>query len=189
DIRFHRHSGIDFRGLARVLVKTIMLGQNTGGGSTITQQLAKNLFLPRDLSNDPAIVRASKLAVSKFKEWQTAVKLERSYTKEEIITMYLNVFDFIYNAVGINSAARIYFNTTPDSLNIEQSAMLVGMLKNSVAYNPLRNEESALKRRNVVISQMERYGYISRALADSVSQLPLGLDLREDSHNTGPATY
>ena len=189
DIRFYRHAGIDFRGLARVLVKTILLGQNTGGGSTITQQLAKNLFLPRDLSNDPAIVRASKLAVAKFKEWQTAVKLERSYTKEEIITMYLNVFDFIYNAVGINSAARIYFNTTPDSLNIEQSAMLVGMLKNSVAYNPLRNEETALKRRNVVISQMERYGYISRSVADSVSQLPLGLDLREDSHNTGPATY
>jgi penicillin-binding protein 1A len=189
DIRFYRHSGIDFRGLARVLVKTIMLGQNTGGGSTITQQLAKNLFLPRDLSNDPAIVRASKLAVAKFKEWQTAVKLEKSYTKEEIITMYLNVFDFIYNAVGINSAARIYFNTTPDSLNIEQSAMLVGMLKNSVAYNPLRNEEGALRRRNVVISQMERYGYISRQVADSVSQIPLGIDLREDSHNTGLATY
>ncbi|MGE5348624.1 MAG: transglycosylase domain-containing protein [Actinomycetota bacterium] len=189
DIRFHRHSGIDFRGLARVLVKTIILGQNTGGGSTITQQLAKNLFLPRDLSNDPAIVRAAKLSVTKFKEWQTAVKLERSYTKEEIITMYLNVFDFIYNAVGINSASRIYFNTTPDSLNIEQSAMLVGMLKNSVAYNPLRNEESALRRRNVVISQMERYGYVSRVVADSVSQLPLGIDLREDSHNTGLATY
>ena len=189
DIRFYRHSGIDFRGLVRVLVKTIILGQNTGGGSTITQQLAKNLFLPRDLSHYPAIVRASKLAVAKFKEWQTAVKLEKSYTKEEIITMYLNVFDFIYNAVGINSAARIYFNTTPDSLNIEQSAMLVGMLKNSVAYNPLRNEESALRRRNVVISQMERYGYISHAVADSVSQLPLGIDLREDSHNTGLATY
>jgi len=189
DIRFYRHSGIDFRGLVRVLVKTIILGQNTGGGSTITQQLAKNLFLPRDLSHDPAIVRASKLAVAKFKEWQTAVKLEKSYTKEEIITMYLNVFDFIYNAVGINSAARIYFNTTPDSLNIEQSAMLVGMLKNSVAYNPLRNEESALRRRNVVISQMERYGYISHTVADSVSQLPLGIDLREDSHNTGLATY
>ena len=189
DIRFYRHSGIDFRGLARVLVKTIMLGQNTGGGSTITQQLAKNLFLPRDLSNDPAVVRAAKLSVAKFKEWQTAVKLEKSYTKEEIITMYLNVFDFIYNAVGINSAARIYFNTTPDSLNIEQSAMLVGMLKNSVAYNPLRNEEGAVRRRNVVISQMERYGYISRQVADSVSQLPLGIDLREDSHNTGLATY
>ena len=189
DIRFYRHSGIDFRGLARVLVKTIILGQNTGGGSTITQQLAKNLFLPRDLSNDPAVVRAAKLSVAKFKEWQTAVKLERSYTKEEIMTMYLNVFDFIYNAVGINSAARIYFNTTPDSLNIEQSAMLVGMLKNSVAYNPLRNEEGALRRRNVVISQMERYGYISRQVADSVSQLPLAIDLREDSHNTGLATY
>jgi penicillin-binding protein 1A len=189
DIRFYRHSGIDFRGLARVLVKTIILGQNTGGGSTITQQLAKNLFLPRDLSNDPAIVRSARLAVSKFKEWQTAVRLERSYTKEEIITMYLNVFDFIYNAVGINSAARIYFNTTPDSLNIEQSAMLVGMLKNSVAYNPLRNEESALRRRNVVISQMERYGYLSRDVADSVRTLPIGLDLREDSHNTGLATY
>ena len=189
DIRFYRHSGIDFRGLARVLVKTIMLGQNTGGGSTITQQLAKNLFLPRDLSNDPAVVRAAKLSIAKFKEWQTAVKLEKSYTKEEIITMYLNVFDFIYNAVGINSAARIYFNTTPDSLNIEQSAMLVGMLKNSVAYNPLRNEEGAVRRRNVVISQMERYGYISRQVADSVSQLPLGIDLREDSHNTGLATY
>jgi penicillin-binding protein 1A len=189
DIRFHRHSGIDFRGLARVLVKTIILGKETGGGSTITQQLAKNLFLPRDLSNDPAIVRGARLTVTKFKEWQTAVKLEKSYTKEEIITMYLNVFDFIYNAVGINSAARIYFNTTPDSLNIEQSAMLVGMLKNSVAYNPLRNAETALRRRNVVISQMERYGYLPREVADSVKMLPLVLDLREDSHNTGPATY
>jgi len=189
DIRFYRHSGIDFRGLARVLVKTIILGQNTGGGSTITQQLAKNLFLPRDLSNDPAIVRGAKLAVAKFKEWQTAVRLERSYTKEEIITMYLNVFDFLYNAVGINSASRIYFNTTPDSLNIEQSAMLVGMLKNSIVYNPLHNEESALSRRNVVISQMERYGYLSRDVADSVKALPLGIDLRRDSHNTGLATY
>jgi penicillin-binding protein 1A len=189
DIRFYRHSGIDFRSLARVLVKSIILGQNTGGGSTISQQLAKNLFLPRDLSNDNAIVRSVKLAVAKFKEWQTAVRLERSYTKEEIITMYLNVFDFIYNAVGINSAARIYFNTTPDSLNIEQSAMLVGMLKNSLAYNPRRNEESALRRRNVVITQMERYGYLSPEVADSVMNLPLVLDLREDSHNTGLATY
>lgn len=189
DIRFYRHSGIDVRGLARVLVKTIILGQETGGGSTITQQLAKNLFLPRDLSSDPAIVRAVKLAIAKFKEWQTAVKLEKSYTKEEIITMYLNVFDFIYNAVGIHSAARIYFNTTPDSLNIEQSAMLVGMLKNSVAYNPLRNKETALKRRNVVLSQMERYGYLQREVADSLKKLDILLDLQEDSHNTGPATY
>ncbi|MCB0801405.1 MAG: transglycosylase domain-containing protein, partial [Bacteroidales bacterium] len=189
DRRFYSHFGVDLRGTARALLSNLSAGDVVAGGSTLTQQLAKNLFLPRDLSHDPAIVRASKLAVAKFKEWQTAVKLEKSYTKEEIITMYLNVFDFIYNAVGINSAARIYFNTTPDSLNIEQSAMLVGMLKNSVAYNPLRNEESALRRRNVVISQMERYGYISHAVADSVSQLPLGIDLREDSHNTGLATY
>jgi penicillin-binding protein 1A len=189
DIRFYRHSGIDFRGLARVLVKTIILGQNTGGGSTVTQQLAKNLFLPRDLSNDPAVVRMAKLAVAKFKEWQTAVRLEKSYTKEEIITMYLNVFDFIHNAVGIHSAAHIYFNTTPDSLNLQQSALLVGMLKNSVAYNPVSDSLSALRRRNVVISQMERYGYISREVADSVKNLPLVLDLREDSHNTGLATY
>ncbi len=189
DIRFYRHSGIDVRGLLRVFVKTLLLGQNTGGGSTITQQLAKNLYPREDLSNDPAIVRAAKLAVLKFKEWQTAVKLERSYTKEEIITMYLNVFDFIHNAVGIHSAARIYFNTTPDSLNIEQSAMLVGMLKNSVAYNPLRNAETAQKRRNVVLGQMERYGYLSREQADSVKKLELGLDIQEDDHNTGLATY
>lgn len=189
DIRFYRHSGIDFRGLARVLVKTIMMGKKTGGGSTISQQLAKNLFLPRDLSSDPVVVRDIKLAIAKFKEWQTAVKLEKSYTKEEIIAMYLNVFDFIYNAVGINSAAHIYFNTTPDSLNLEQSAMLVGMLKNSVAYNPLRNGDAALKRRNVVLGQMERYGYISREVADSVKNLPITLDLREDSHNSGLATY
>ena len=189
DIRFYRHSGIDIRGLARVLVKSIILRQDKGGGSTITQQLAKNLFLPRDLSNDPAIIRTVKLFVAKFKEWQTAVKLEKSYTKEEIITMYLNVFDFIYNANGIHSAARIYFNTTPDSLNIEQSAMLVGMLKNSVLYNPLRNNETALARRNIVIGQMERYGYIPRAVADSVKKLPVTLDLQQDSHSTGLATY
>ena len=189
DIRFYRHSGIDVRGLARVLVKTIILGQNTGGGSTITQQLAKNLFLPRDLSNDPAIVRAVKLAIAKFKEWQTAVKLEKSYTKEEIITMYLNVFVFRYNAGGIDSAARIYFNTTPDSLNIEQSALLVGMLKNSVAYNPLRNYDAAFNRRNVVLGQMERYGYLQRDVVDSIRKLDIVLDLREDSHNTGLATY
>lgn len=189
DIRFYRHSGIDPRGLIRVLLKTIMLGQNTGGGSTISQQLAKNLFPREDLSKDPAIVRGGKLVIAKLKEWQTAVKLERSYTKEEIITMYLNVFDFIHNAVGINSAARIYFNTTPDSLTIEQSAMLVGMLKNSVYYNPLRDQKEALARRNVVIGQMERYGYISRHVADSLKKLPLKLDIQEDSHNSGQAQY
>jgi len=188
DIRFHRHSGIDPRGLMRVMFKTVLLGQDAGGGSTISQQLAKNLF-PRDLSNDPSIIRTAKLVVAKFKEWYTAVKLERSYTKEEIMTMYLNVFDFIHNAVGIHSAAKIYFNTTPDSLTVEQSAMLVGMLKNSVAYNPLRDEEVARKRRNVVINQMERYGYIDKNVADSVKQLPIIIDFQEDTHNSGLATY
>ncbi len=189
DIRFYRHSGIDPRGLMRVLVKTVLMGKETGGGSTISQQLAKNLFVPRDLSKDPSIVRSVKLVISKFKEWITAAKLERSYTKEEIMTMYLNVFDFVHNAVGIQSASHIYFNTTPDSLTIEQSALLVGMLKNSVMYNPLRDEEKALFRRNTVINQMERYGYITRHVADSVKKLPLTLDLQEESHNSGLAQY
>jgi penicillin-binding protein 1A len=189
DIRFYRHSGVDPRGLVRVLLKTVVLGQNTGGGSTISQQLAKNLFPREDLSKYNAIVRSGKLVIAKLKEWQTAVKLERSYTKEEIMTMYLNVFDFIHNAVGINSAARIYFNTTPDSLTIEQSAMLVGMLKNSVYYNPVRDEKAAFERRNVVINQMQRYGYITKHVADSVKKLPLKLDIQEESHNSGLATY
>ncbi len=115
--------------LGRAVVRTILLGQNTGGGSTITQQLAKQLY-PRDTARTSAFIRKIKLGVSKFKEWQTAVKLERSYTKEEIITMYLNKYDFSYNAIGIRSAARVYFNTTPDSLNLQQAAVLIGMLKN-----------------------------------------------------------
>jgi len=114
-----------------------------------------------------------KLGVSKFKEWQTAVKLERSYTKEEIITMYLNKFDFSYNAIGIRSAAKVYFNTTPDSLNLQQAAVLIGMLKASTRYNPMRNYDLMLQRRNVVISQMEKSGYITSSVADSVKKLPI----------------
>jgi penicillin-binding protein 1A len=189
DIRFYRHSGIDIRGLGRVLVRTVLLGQNTGGGSTITQQLAKNIFLPRDLSRDPAIVKVVKLGVTKFKEWHTAVRLERNYTKEEIITMYLNVFDFLYNAVGIRSAAQVYFNTTPDSLNIQQAATLVGMLKNSAKFNPVRNYDAMFARRNVVLLQMAKYGYIVPSVADSLKLLPIELDFREEDHNTGHATY
>jgi penicillin-binding protein 1A len=188
DIRFYSHSGIDIKGLGRVIVKTILLGQNTGGGSTISQQLAKNLF-PRGKEDDSRIVSTLKLGVSKFKEWQTAVKLERSYTKEEIITMYLNIFDFIYNAVGIRSAAQIYFNTTPDSLNIQQSATLVGMLKNSALYNPVRNPEGMLARRNIVLSQMANYGYLSTHVADSVKLLPLEIDFQDASQNAGLAQY
>ena len=188
DIRFYRHSGIDIRGLGRTAIRTILLGQSTGGGSTITQQLAKQLY-PRDTARNSFIMRKIKLGVSKFKEWQTAVKLERSYTKEEIITMYLNKFDFSYGAIGIRSAAKVYFNTTPDSLNLQQAAVLIGMLKASTRYNPVRNKDLMLQRRNVVISQMEHYGYISPALADSVMKLPIEVDFRVEDHNSGLATY
>ncbi|HUU99805.1 MAG TPA: transglycosylase domain-containing protein [Bacteroidales bacterium] len=188
DIRYYRHSGIDSRGLVRAIVRTIVLGQKTGGGSTITQQLAKQLY-PRDTARTSAFVRNLKLGVSKFKEWQTAVKLEKSYTKEEIITMYLNKFDFSYNAVGIRSAARVYFNVSPDSLNVQQSAVLIGMLKASTRYNPVRNYDLMLQRRNVVLSQMAKYGYLNAEIADSVKQLPIELDFRLEDHNSGPATY
>jgi penicillin-binding protein 1A len=188
DIRYNRHSGIDIRGLGRAAIRTIILGQSTGGGSTITQQLAKQLY-PRDTARNSVIMRKIKLGVSKFKEWQTAVKLERSYTKEEILTMYLNKFDFSYNAIGIRSAAKVYFNTTPDSLNIQQSAVLIGMLKASTKYNPVRNKSLMLQRRNVVISQMAKYGYLSPSVADSVKSLPVEVDFRVEDHNTGLATY
>jgi penicillin-binding protein 1A len=187
DIRFYRHSGIDIRALGRAFAG-FLSGKTKGGGSTISQQLAKQLY-PRDTERTSAIVRKIRLAVSKFKEWQTAVKLERSYTKEEIITMYLNVFDFIYNAVGIRSASKIYFNTSPDSLNLQQAATLIGMLKNSTVYNPVRNQELMIARRNVVLSQMAKYGYLTPLLADSVKKLPIELNFREEDHNTGLATY
>ena len=188
DIRYYRHSGIDIRGLGRAAIKSVLLGQNTGGGSTITQQLAKQLY-PRDTTRSSSLMTKVKLAISKFKEWQTAVKLERSYTKEEIIAMYLNKFDFLYNAIGIRTAAKVYCNTTPDSLNLEQSAVLIGMLKNSARFNPVRNYDLMIGRRNVVISQMAKYGYITPAVADSVSKLPIELNFRLEDHNTGLATY
>jgi penicillin-binding protein 1A len=187
DIRFYRHSGIDIRALGRAFVGFIS-GESKGGGSTISQQLAKLLY-PRDTARVSAITKKIRLAVSKFKEWQTAVKLEKSYTKEEILTMYLNKFDFIYSAVGIRSAAKVYFNTSPDSLNIQQAAVLVGMLKNSTLYNPVRNLDLMTSRRNVVLSQMAKYGYLTPAVADSVKLLPLEFQYSEEDHNTGLATY
>jgi penicillin-binding protein 1A len=187
DIRYYRHSGIDVRALGRAFAG-FLSGQNKGGGSTISQQLAKQLY-PRDTARVSSFVKKVKLAVAKFKEWQTAVKLERSYTKEEIITMYLNIFDFINNAAGIRTASKVYFNTTPDSLNIQQAAVLVGMLKNSVVYNPVRDSTVMLARRNIVISQMAHYGYLNPVVADSIKKLPVGLDYRTEDHNSGLATY
>ena len=189
DVRYTRHSGIDIKGLGRAAIRTVLMGQSTGGGSTITQQLAKQLY-PRDTARNSSVMRKIKLGVSKFKEWQTAIKLERSYTKEEIITMYLNKFDFSYGAIGIRSAARVYFNTTPDSLNLQQSAVLIGMLKASTKYNPVRNYDLMLQRRNIVISQMAKYGYINPELAGSVMKLPIDVDnFRVEDHNSGMATY
>jgi len=190
DIRFFRHSGIDFRSLVRVVVKSIILGQEAGGGSTISQQLAKNLYRTREIMENGTVKSQSiGLGLAKFKEWATAVRLERNYTKKEIIAMYLNQYDFLYNAVGINTASAVYFNTSPDSLSTEQAAVLVGMLKNPLRYNPKRNPENMLGRRNIVLSQMDRYGYISHEEADSLKQLPIEIDFKEEGHDTGPATY
>jgi penicillin-binding protein 1A len=192
DIRFYRHSGIDARGLARVLFRTLLGGQRgSGGGSTITQQLAKNLF-PRDTTTFESRFRRTKnLIITKLREWVTAVKLERSYTKQEIITMYFNQVDFLYKAVGIESAAKVYFNTTPDSLKIEEAAMLVGMAKNPIVYNPLResSKEKALRRRNIVLSQMNKYGFIKTHVFDSLKMLPIETDYQKISHDIGLATY
>ncbi|HNX54666.1 MAG TPA: transglycosylase domain-containing protein [Prolixibacteraceae bacterium] len=183
DVRFYSHSGVDIRGLVRV-VKGIVTGDsNSGGGSTISQQLAKMLF-PRD-----NIHGKIQLVFRKFKEWVIAVKLEKSYTKEEILTMYLNKYDFLNLAVGIKSAAAIYFNTTPQNLTLEQCAMLVGMAKNSSLYNPVRRPELTLQRRNVVLDQMEKYGYISKEECRSAQAKPLGLDYHKVDFKTGLAPY
>lgn len=182
DVRFYEHSGIDFRALARAVIGTV-LGQNRGGGSTITQQFAKLLFHERPQSK-------SKRFLQKLNEWVIATKLEQRYSKEEIITLYLNKFDFVNNAVGIKSAAKVYCNSTPDSLKIEESAMLIGMLKNSALYNPVRRPEMTQSRRNVVMSQMVKYGYLDQEVYDSISQIPIDMsNFRRQSHLTGQATY
>ena len=173
DIRFRSHSGIDVRALIRA-VKGIVTGSKSGGASTITQQLAKMLFTKKPASGIQRVMQ-------KFKEWIIAVRLERQYTKEEILIMYLNKFDFINNAVGIKSASQIYFNTTPNKLTIEQSAMLVGMLKNPSLYNPNRRLSLTKERRNVVLSQMKKYKFISPEEYDSISATPIILDFKKAS--------
>jgi len=190
DIRFYRHSGIDARGLGRVFFKTLLMGKKeAGGGSTITQQLAKNLF-PRDtVYHSFFISRFAHLATSKFKEWITSVKLEKNYTKNEILSMYLNVVEFGGNSYGIKSAAKTFFNTTPDSLKIEQAALLVGLVNAPTRYSPVRNPERSLARRNFVLSQMYKYEFISKHKYDSLVRLPIKLDYKVQDHNVGLATY
>ena len=181
DARFYDHSGIDFIGLARAIV---FMGKR-GGGSTVTQQLAKLLFTDQ-YETTSFFERA---VLQKPKEWIIAARLERHYTKEEIIALYLNRYDFINQAVGIESAANVYFGKQASQLNVQESAMLVGMLKNSALYNPLRRAEMVKDRRNVVLSQMAKYGHLDEAARDSLQALPLGLNFQRVSHDAGAAPY
>ena len=182
DIRFREHSGIDVRALLRAIYGVASLKGQAGGASTITQQLAKMLFTKTPASGIDRVKQ-------KLKEWVIAAKLERRYTKDEIMLMYLNRYDWVNNAVGIESAARVYFNKDPKNLNIQESAMLVGMLKNSALYNPNRRLELTQKRRDVVLYQMKKYDFISDTLYDSLTQLPIVLDFKKASHNEGLAPY
>lgn len=181
DERFYEHSGIDFRGTARAVIK---LGSG-GGASTITQQLAKNLFTKNASSNK------IKRVLQKMKEWVVAIKLERQYTKEEIIAMYLNTQDFIFNAVGIRSASRIYFGKEAKDLDLQEAAIIVAMLKNPRQYNPNRviSKGKSLERRNVVFAQMEKNDFITEEEKDSLQQLPLKIHFNPESHSDGYATY
>lgn len=179
DERFYSHSGIDFRGTARAV---FYLGKK-GGASTITQQLARQLFVGvRSQNTFQAIVQ-------KIKEWVIAIRLERRYTKNEIITMYLNIYDFNYNADGLRSASSIYFSKKPIELDLSEAAMLVGMLKNSSLYNPLRRPEMVRSRRNIVYQQMLRNKLITEEQRDSLAALPIKLDFNPQSHREGIATY
>jgi penicillin-binding protein 1A len=185
DKRFYRHAGIDAKGLARVAIKTMLLmHKSSGGGSTITQQLAKLLFHepPRTIFGRGR---------QKIKEWIIAVRLEKAYTKEEIITMYFNQCDFLNQAVGIKSAAQVYFSTFPDSLKIEEGAMLVGMAKNPSYYNPADSSkrERVQRRRNVVLNQMRKYHFITTDQCDSLKGIPIKLKFQRISHDQGLATY
>ena len=183
DVRFAEHSGIDAYALTRAIVKRgILMQKNAGGGSTITQQLSKQLYSP---SADNVMERLFQKPI----EWVIAVKLERYYTKEEILTMYLNKFDFLNNAVGIKTAAFTYFGCEPKDLKIEEAATLVGMCKNRSLYNPVRYNERSRGRRNVVLDQMRKAGYITEAERDSLQALPLKLKYNRVDHKEGLATY
>jgi len=190
DVRFHRHSGVDAEAVARVVAKTVLMAnKSSGGGSTITQQLAKLLYSDRDFSNMGRIKKALALVNIKLKEWITAIKLERSYTKEEIIAMYLNKFNFIYGAYGIEAASETYFSKSNKDLTKEEAAVLVGMLKNPSLYNPVRRKEEALRRRNTVLQRLVSNGDLSAQEYDRISKGPIRLDFKPKSHIDGDATY
>lgn len=183
DVRFFEHDGVDYRSMARVFIKTLLLGDNSaGGGSTISQQLAKNLF-PRTSTS------RWHMPVVKVKEAIMAKRIEKVHSKESILTNYLNTVPFGDNVFGIEMAARRFFNKPANKLNVQEAAVLVGMLKANYTYNPRRNPEKSLERRNVVIAQMEKYGYLQRIERDSLQQLPMTLNYYKITHSTGLATY
>ena len=183
DERFYEHSGIDFIALGRAIVKRGMLGQaSAGGGSTITQQLAKQLYSAQ-------VHNTLERMLQKPIEWVIAVKLERNYTKEEIIALYLNYFDFLHNAVGIKTAANTYFNKEAKDLDVDESAMLIGLCKNPSLFNPVRFPERARDRRNVVLGQMLKAGHLSRSQYDEYCAKPIALNFRRIDHKDGEATY
>jgi len=191
DVRFEDHSGIDFQSMARVLFKSIILRQGAGGGSTLSQQTAKNLFKTRNLESQGILSRIPglRMLIIKTKEWIVAAKLEKSYTKEEILTLYLNTSEFGSNAYGIKTAAKTFFNKEPIDLNIQESATLVGLFKAPSYYSPVFNPDNSLRRRNTVLGQMEKYDYLTEAEYDSISQIPIELDYRVGNQNQGLATY
>ena len=183
DERFYEHSGIDFRALGRAIVKRGLLGQtNAGGGSTITQQLAKQLYSEKASSTLERLLQ-------KPIEWVIAIKLERYYTKQEILALYLNYFDFLHNAVGIKTAANTYFNKEPKDLTLTEAATLIGLCKNPSLFNPVRYPERARDRRNVVLSQMEKAGYLSSSEYSQYAAEPLTLNFHRTDHKDGSATY
>ncbi len=183
DVRFREHSGIDARSLFRVLTKTVLGGhKSSGGGSTLTQQLAKNLF-PREKKSFFGTIYA------KLKEWVVAVKLERNYSKDEILSMYLNTVDYGSNAFGIKTAAHTFFSKQPSELEVEEAAVLVGLLKAPTTYNPVRNPENSLNRRNTVLTQMEKYDYLTSEEAEAKKAMPIKLKYNPQTHDEGIATY
>ena len=190
DVRFYRHSGIDFRSLARVVFKTILGGNSSqGGGSTLTQQLAKTLYPREDVSSRIPGMSKVKMVWIKLKEWVTAVKLERSYTKDEIMTMYMNQVFFGSNAYGIKAASQTFFGKSPIDLTVEEAATLVGMVNKPTRYNPAINPDKSLVRRNFVISQMEKAGFLTDAQKDSIQQIPIQLSYQIQDHNAGLGPY
>jgi penicillin-binding protein 1A len=182
DVRFYNHSGIDARALLRAVLGVLSGSSNTGGASTITQQLAKMLFTEQPSTGIQRVIQ-------KLKEWVIAAELEKHYTKAEIITMYLNRFDWVNNAVGVKSASKVYFNKKPEELEVWESAVLIGMLKNPALYNPNRRLEKTQQRRDVVLRQMNKYKFLNDSLLDTLVKMPLTLDFKRESHNEGLAPY